>query len=179
MAKYSKGETSQAKLEEKQAKTQSLLNKTLLILDAVKERQSIPSLDSLKGKHGIPFKSALAWADPELNISSCSYNTSREPYNIEYSKKLAVALESYNNFLQSSTAKPITERQTKRSQTDLIVDLKGQVEYLQNAVAEIYRAYMQLMARMDEHTRQDIRYQQVIKNHTRAVNKARLTLVKP
>ncbi|WP_228476919.1 hypothetical protein, partial [Pseudomonas aeruginosa] len=97
MSRYSKGETSSAKLQEKQAKTKSLLTKILLIRKAIEEHQRLPSLDALKSKRGIPFKAALAWADTDLEVTSCSYNTSREPYNIEYSDQLAAALEAYNN----------------------------------------------------------------------------------
>lgn len=59
MSRYSKGETSQAKLMEKQAKTQSLLNKIVLIRRASQEHQRLPTLDALKSKRGIPFKAAL------------------------------------------------------------------------------------------------------------------------
>lgn len=179
MSRYSKGETSQAKLQEKQAKTQSLLTKTILIKDAVKDNRSIPSLDAHRSKRGISFKSVLAWVDPELDVTPCSYNTSREPYNIEYSDQLVAALDAYNKQSQSHADSPQKPRLTKRSQSDEIANLKGQIESLQNALGEVYRAYMQLTARVDEQTRQDLRYQQVLKNHARALNKAHLTLVKP
>ncbi|MBV2131573.1 hypothetical protein KRX52_02035 [Pseudomonas sp. MAP12] len=179
MSRYSKGETSQAKLQEKQAKTQSLLTKTILIKDAVKDNRSIPSLDIHRSKRGVSFKSVLAWVDPELDITSCSYNTSREPYNIEYSDQLSAALNSYNKQSKSHADPPPKPRLTKRSQSEEIANLKGQIESLQNALGEIYRAYMQLTTRVDEQTRQDLRYQQVLKSHTRALNRAHLTLVKP
>ncbi len=179
MSRYSKGETSQAKLQERQAKTQSLLTKTILIKDAVKDNRSIPSLDAHRSKRGVSFKSALTWVDAERGIISCSYNTSREPYNIEYSDQLAAALDSYNKQSQSHSDSSPTPRQTKRSQSEEIASLKGQIESLQNALGEVYRAYMQLTARVDEQTRQDLRYQQVLKSHTRALNRAHLTLVKP
>lgn len=179
MSRYSKGETSQEKLQEKQAKTQSLLTKAILIKDAVKDNRNIPSLDAHRSKRGISFKSVLAWIDLELNVTSCSYNTSREPYNIEYSYQLASALESYNKQSQSHANAPPKPRLTKRSQSEEIANLKGQIDSLQNALGEVYRAYMQLTARVDEQTRQDLRYQQVLKSHTRALNRAHLTLVKP
>ena len=166
MSRYSKGETSAAKLQEKQAKTQSLLTKVLLIRKAIEDHKRLPSLDALKSKRGIPFKAALAWEDTELEVTSCSYNTSREPYNIEYSDQLAAALEAY-------------KRITQRSQQEEISTLKGQIDYLTNTLAEMYRAYMQLTARVDEHTRQDLRYQQVLRSHTQALDRARLSLVKP
>ncbi|CAD5378648.1 conserved hypothetical protein [Pseudomonas sp. OF001] len=179
MSRYSKGETSQAKLQEKQAKTQSLLIKTILIKNAVKDNRSIPSLDAHRSKRGVSFKSVLAWVDPKLDVTSCSYNTSREPYNIEYSDQLAAALDSYNKQSQSHADSPPKPRLTKRSQSEEIANLKDQIEILQNALGEVYRAYMQLTARVDEQTRRDLRYQQVLKNHTRALNRAHLTLVKP
>lgn len=179
MSRYSKGETSQAKLLEKQAKTKSLLTKIILIKDAVKDNRSIPSLDAHRSKRGVSFKSVLTWVDSELNVTSCSYNTSREPYNIEYSVQLAAALETYNKQSQSHAESPPKPRLKKRSQSEEIANLKGQIENLQNALGEVYRAYMQLTARVDEQTRQDLRYQQVLKSHTRALNRAHLTLVKP
>lgn len=179
MSRYSKGETSQAKLQEKQAKTQSLLTKIILIKDAVKEHRRIASLDFLRSKRGVSFKSVLAWADAELNVKSCSYNTSREPYNIEYSDQLFAALEAYNKLSISKTETPSKTGITKRSQNEEIVNLKCQIENLKNALGEVYRAYMQLMSRVDEQTRQDFRYQQVLKSHTKALNKAHLALVKP
>ncbi len=179
MGRYSKGQTSLAKLHEKQAKTQSLLTKTILIRDAVKENRRITSLDVHRSKRGIPFKSALAWVDIELGVASCAYNTSREPYNVEYSDQLLAALEAYNKLSEPKIESPSKARLTKRSKTEEIVILKGQIENLQNALGEVYRAYMQIMARVDEQTRQDLRYQQVLKSHTRALNKAHLALVKP
>ncbi|MHA6129007.1 hypothetical protein ACX3YD_22950 [Pseudomonas fluorescens group sp. PF-1] len=179
MSRYSKGETSQAKLQEKQAKTKSLLTKTFLLKDAVKDNRSIPSLDAHRSKRGISFKSVLAWVDPELDVTSCSYNTSREPYNAEYSDQLANTLDAYNKQFESKADSPPKPRPTKRSQSEEIANLKGQIEGLQNALGEVYRAYMQLTARVDEQTRQDLRYQQVLKSHARALNKTYLTLVKP
>ncbi|HBO1072967.1 TPA: hypothetical protein NHR00_002610 [Pseudomonas aeruginosa] len=179
MSRYSKGETSAAKLQEKQAKTQSLITKILLIRKAIEDRQRLPSLDALKSKRGIPFKSALNWSDADLGVISCSYNTSREPYNTEYSDQLAAALETYNNLTPATQTLPPQKRITQRSQQEEISTLKNQVDYLTNTLGEVYRAYMQLVARVDEHTRQDLRYQQVLKSHTLALDRAHLTLVKP
>ncbi|MFK0271142.1 hypothetical protein [Pseudomonas asiatica] len=179
MSRYSKGETSEAKLKEKQAKTQSLLNKIMLLRKAIQEHHRLPTLDALKSKRGVAFKSVLAWEDPALNVTSCSYNTSREPYNIEYSDQLAVALEAYNNQPPATEPAPPQKRITQRSQQEEISNLKGQIDYLTNTLAEMYRAYMQLNSRVDEHTRQDLRYQQVLKSHTQALDRAHLTLVKP
>ncbi|CAB5686709.1 MULTISPECIES: hypothetical protein [Pseudomonas] len=179
MSRYSKGETSQAKLMEKQAKTQSLLNKIVLIRRASQEHQRLPTLDALKSKRGIPFKAALAWEDAALEVSSCSYNTSQEPYNIEYSGQLAEALEIYNAMITLPDTPLPKPRTTKRSQQEEVTTLKNQINYLTNTVAEIYRAYMQLADRVDEQTRQDQRYQQVLKSHTQTLDRAHLTLVKP
>lgn len=179
MSRYSKGETSEAKLNEKQAKTQSLLNKVIQIRKAVQDNQRISTLDALKSKRGIPFKAALAWEDTTLEVSSCSYNTSQEPYNKEYAKQLSVALEAYNNLTTVAEATPPRKRTTKRSQQEEISILKNQIDYLTNTVAEIYRAYIQLTSRVDEQTRQDLRYQQVLKSHTQTLDRAHLTLVKP
>ncbi|MFZ5957221.1 hypothetical protein ACOXVJ_06860 [Pseudomonas knackmussii] len=179
MGRYSKGQTSLAKLQEKQTKTQSLLTKTILIRDAVKENRRITSLDAHRSKHGIAFKSALAWIDNDLGVVSCSYNTSREPYNIEYSEQLLAALETYNKLAEQNIEEPPKARRTKRSQGEEIAGLKNQIASLQNALGEVYRAYIQLTTRVDEHTRQDLRYQQLLKSHTRALNRVHLTLVKP
>lgn len=179
MSRYSKGETSAAKLQEKQAKSQSLLTKILLIRKAIEDHKRLPSLDALKSKRGISFKSALAWADTDLKVTSCSYNTSREPYNIEYSDQLAAALAAYNNQPPATEPPPPQKRITQRSQQEEISNLKGQIDYLTNTLAEMYRAYMQLTSRVDEHTRQDLRYQQVLKSHTLALDRAHLSLVKP
>lgn len=179
MSRYSKGETSAAKLQEKQAKTQSLLTKILLIRKAIEDHQRLPSLDALKSKRGIPFKAALNWSDADLGVTSCSYNTSREPYNIEYSDQLAATLETYNNLSPATQTPPPQKRITQRSQQEEISTLKNQIDYLTNTLGEIYRAYMQLTARVDEHTRQDLRYQQVLKSHTQTLDRAHLTLVKP
>lgn len=178
MSRYSKGETSAAKLEEKQANTQSLHTKILLIRKAIEENQRLPSLDALKSKRGIPFKATLAWADTDLEVSCCSYNTSREPYNIEYSDQLAAALAEYNNLTPATDPHPPKKRITQRSQQEEISTLKCQIDYLTNTLGEMYRAYMQLTARVDEQTRQDLRYQQVLKSHTQALDRAHLTLVK-
>lgn len=179
MSRYSKGETSAAKLQEKQAKTQSLLNKVLRIRKAVDEHQRLPTLDILKSKRGISFKAALTWTDTELGVESCSYNTAREPYNSEYADQLSIALESYNKLTALSTAPPTNKEASQRSKNEEITALKNQIDYLTNTVAEIYRAYMQLTARVDEQTRQELRYQQVLKSHSQTLNRAHLTLVKP
>lgn len=179
MSRYSKGETSEAKLQEKHAKTQSLLTKILLIRKAIEQHRRLPSLDALKSKRGVPFKAALAWTDVELGVVSCSYNTSREPYNIEYSDQLSTALKTYNNLPPIAEPPSPQKRTTQRSQQEEISILKNQIDYLTNTVGELYRAYMQLLARVDEHTRQDLRYQQVLKSHTQALDRAHLTLVKP
>jgi hypothetical protein len=178
MSRYSKGETSKAKLKEKQAKTQSLLNKIILLRKAVRDNQRIPTLDVFKSKRGIPFKATLAWEDGTLEVSSCSYNTSQEPYNKEYAEQLSVALKAYNELTTAAEAPPPQKRTTKRSQQEEITILKNQIDYLTNTVAEMYRAYIQLTSRVDEQTRQDLRYQQVLKSHTQALDRAHLTLVK-
>jgi esterase/lipase len=178
MSRYSKGETSTAKLQEKQTKSQSLLNKTLLIRKAVEELQRLPSLDTLISNRGISFKAALAWTDANLGVVSCSYNTSRQHYNIEYSYQLSTVLKKYNK-LTNAVDCPPQKQNAQRSQHEEISTLKKQIDSLTNTIAEIYRAYMQLTARVDEQTRQDLRYQQVLKSHTQTLDKAHLTLVKP
>src|SRR5690606_12686797 len=114
----------------KQAKTQSLLNKIILLRKAVRDNQRIPTLDVFKSKRGIPFKATLAWEDGTLEVSSCSYNTSQEPYNKEYAEQLSVALKAYNELTTAAEAPPPQKRTTKRSQQEEITILKNQIDYL-------------------------------------------------
>ena len=179
MTRYSKGETSTAKMQERLAKSTSLINKVVSIRAAVDSKSRIGSLDALACKRGIAFKAALSWIDEDLQVTSCSYNTSQEPYNIESSNQLKLVLAKYNEQTLDPHKPSATPKITQRSQAAEIVDLKAQCTYLKNALAEIYRAYKQLEERSDEQTRQDLRYQQVLKSHTKALNKAHLTLVKP
>ncbi|PWK30009.1 hypothetical protein [Pseudomonas sp. OV226] len=179
MTRYSKGETSTAKMQERLAKSASLINKVINISAAVDSKSRIGSLDVLAGKRGVSFKTALSWSDEDLEVTSCSYNTSQEPYNIESSNQLKLVLAKYNELILAPPKQHTPPKITQRSQADEIVDLKSQCKYLKNALAEVYRAYKQLEERTDEQTRQDLRYQQVLKSHTKALNKAYLTLVKP
>lgn len=179
MAKYSKGETSKAKTLERHIKSASLINKVVLISAAVDSRSRIGSLDALAGARGISFKTALSWSDASLEISSCSYNTSQEAYNIESSNQLKSVLALYNALILTPEQPTAPPKLTQRSQATEINALKAECSFLKNALAEVYRAYKQLEERTDEATRQDLRYQQVLRSHAKALNKAHLTLVKP
>lgn len=178
MSRYNKGQTSAAKTEEKNSKTNSLLSKILAIQHANKNNTRIESLDRLAGKRGIAFKSALSWTDESLKLISCAYNTSQQSYNKEYSDQLKSELDIYNTPTRSNPIRPNNAISARPPQKQELEDLKAECEHLKNALAEIYRAYMQLSARVDIKTREDLRYQQVLKNHARAVGKASLILVK-
>jgi len=177
MTRYSKGQTSEAKAKEKEEKSQSLLTKVLLIKGANAANKRIDSLDALSSGRGVSFKAALSWTDQALNVVPCAYNTSQKPYNIELSNNLKVELVAYNSRLSPAHATASPPPIKKSSDKEKLVHLALECEHLKNAVAEIYRAYMQLLARVDEKARQDIRYQQVLKSHARAMGKANLVLV--
>ena len=179
MSRYSKGQTSEAKTHEKEQKSQSLLTKVLLIKKANADSQKITSLDALASGRGVSFKAALGWADEALNIAPCAYNTSQKPYNIELSNSLKIELQIYNSTTKARAAASEKRPATSVSVHQKLADMSQECEHLKNAVAEIYRAYMQLQARVDDKTRQDIRYQQVLKDHARALGKAKLIVVKP
>ncbi|MCS8153545.1 hypothetical protein N0480_12030 [Pseudomonas aeruginosa] len=180
MSKFKKGETSSAKLREKEEKTESIVQKIEHIKAAHIDRKRIPSLDRLMSSHGVSLKSALAWSDSDLGITSCSYNTAKAEHNKAITGKLVEALNIYNEIRPSTSAKEPTIK-ANSNKADLLRKIRNLTEeniLLRNSLAEVYRAYEQLIARVDEKTKQDIRYQQVLKAHTQALGKADIRLIK-
>ncbi|RTR54481.1 hypothetical protein [Pseudomonas aeruginosa] len=178
MSKFRKGETSAAKLNEKEEKTKGLLLKMEKLKAAVSQGIKIPSLDKLRSTHGISFKALLAWTDHEAGLNSCSFNTSQSTHNIKISNKLKEILHLYNNN-ESKIARnmPSTGASIKNSSKKEARTLREENTMLRNSLAEVYRAYEQLLARVDESTKRDIRYQQALKAHTQALGKADIRLI--
>ena len=159
MGKFKKGETSKNVLDRKKIITQSMLAKSKL-LNEINTYMDIPSSLEVK-KELISETSVHQWEDLKLGVIKYSWNTAHKEHN---SNALTMLINSISNankrLLVHSDSYHVNIRMG--SSPDEIHILKEENEELRVALAEVYRAYMQLIAEWREDQQIDIIYRKLI-----------------
>lgn len=150
MPKFIAGETSKAVLAEKEAKTESLSKKANLIRKISSKNDIYPSL--VVKRKTISLSSVLQWEDHELGVIKCVWNTAHEAHNAQVLKALLEAIDLANlNLINEQSGKQVSTKtgSSSISKEDLNL-LMLENEELRNALAEVYRAYIQTLENIKE-----------------------------
>ena len=150
MPKFIAGETSKAVLAEKEAKTESLSKKANLIRKISSKNDIYSSL--IVKRKTISLSSVLQWEDHELGVIKCVWNTAHEAHNAQALKALLEAIDLANlNLNNEQSGKQVSTKtgSSSISKEDLNL-LMQENEELRNALAEVYRAYIQTLENLKE-----------------------------
>ncbi|WP_446890233.1 hypothetical protein [Acinetobacter lwoffii] len=178
MPKFITGETSKAVLAEKEAKTESLLKKANLIRKISKKDDIYPSL--VVKRKTISLSSVLQWEDHELGVIKCVWNTAHEAHNAQVLKALLEAIDLANlNLNNEQSGKQVSTKTGSSyiSKEDLNL-LMLENEELRNALAEVYRAYIQILENIKEDKTVNEVLQSLLRNQALILGKQRIWQLK-
>ena len=178
MPKFITGETSKAVLAEKEAKTESLLKKANLIRKISKKDDIYPSL--VVKRKTISLSSVLQWEDHGLGVIKCVWNTAHEAHNAQVLKALLEAIDLANlNLNNEQSGKQVSTKtgSSSISKEDLNL-LMLENEELRNALAEVYRAYIQTLENIKEDKTVNEVLQSLLRNQALILGKQRIWQLK-
>ncbi|MBU2909462.1 hypothetical protein [Vibrio splendidus] len=167
MPKFKQGETSQGVLDKKNSITQSMIKKTLLI-NKIKSIKDIPA--SLVVKNGVISEASVQkWKDDALKITSYARNSAHADHNDKPLKSLLLSIRNANTRINSST-----EENANSPQSNKVKRLEEENSQLKLALAEVYRAYMQLLNEYREDREIDEKYRELLLKQAKALGKNRI-----
>jgi len=178
MPKFNKGETSKPVIDKKIAITDSIKRKAEII-NKIMTYEDIPNSLEMK-KNIITQTSVYKWNDSELGVISCSYNTAHAEHN---SNLLAILIESIDDAnvrlgkLETSSKQRSSKPSTRLSQNE-VEALRIENEVLRTSLAEVYRAYMQLIEECREDNQIDAAYRKLILSQVQVLGRKRVWEVK-
>ena len=178
MPKFIAGETSKAVLAEKKAKTESLSKKANLIRNISSNNDIYPSL--VVKRKTISLSSVLQWEDHELGVIKCVWNTAHEAHNAQVLKALLEAIDLANlNLNNEQSGKQVSTKtgSSSISKEDLNL-LMLENEELRNALAEVYRAYIQTLENIKEDKTVNEVLQSLLRNQALILGKHRILQLK-
>ncbi|WP_427030105.1 hypothetical protein [Halomonas sp. H2] len=176
MSKFKPGQTSTEVQKKKNDITKSILAKSRL-MDLIKTIEDIPSSLGLKGTY-ISQEAAFKWSDEHLvNIVSFSRNTAYAPHNAHALKLLLKSIKKTNIRLSEKNSSDNLGN-TNRHKDDTLSQLRRENEDLKNALAEVYRAYLQVTDRYREDRKVDESIRSLILEQAQILGKKRLWNVK-
>ena len=178
MPKFIAGETSKAVLAEKEAKTESLSKKAKLIRKISSNNDIYPSL--VVKRKTISLSSVLQWEDHELGVIKCVWNTAHEAHNAQVLKALLEAIDLANlNLNNEQSGKQVSTKtgSSSISKEDLNL-LMQENEELRNALAEVYRAYIQTLENLKEDKTVNEVLQSLLRNQALILGKQRIWQLK-
>ena len=178
MPKFIAGETSKAVLAEKEAKTESLSKKANLIRKISSKNDIYPSL--VVKRKTISLSSVLQWEDHELGVIKCVWNTAHEAHNAQVLKALLEAIDLANlNLNNEQSGKQVSTKtgSSSISKEDLNL-LMQENEELRNALAEVYRAYIQTLENLKEDKTVNEVLQSLLRNQALILGKQRIWQLK-
>lgn len=178
MPKFIAGETSKAVLAEKEAKTESLSKKANLIRKISSKDDIYPSL--VVKRKTISLSSVLQWEDHELGVIKCVWNTAHEAHNAQVLKALLEAIDLANlNLNNEQSGKQVSTKtgSSSISKEDLNL-LMQENEELRNALAEVYRAYIQTLENIKEDKTVNEVLQSLLRNQALILGKQRIWQLK-
>lgn len=178
MPKFIAGETSKAVLAEKVAKTESLSKKANLIRKISSKDDLYPSL-VIKRKT-ISLSSVLQWEDHELGVIKCVWNTAHEAHNAQVLKALLEAIDLANlNLNNEQSGEQVSTKTSSSSISKEDLNLLIQEnEELRNALAEVYRAYIQTLENIKEDKTVNEVLQSLLRNQALILGKQRIWQLK-
>ena len=178
MPKFITGETSKAVLAEKEAKTESLLKKANLIRKISKKDDIYPSL--VVKRKTISLSSVLQWEDHELGVIKCVWNTAHEAHNAQVLKALLEAIDLANlNLNNEQSGKQVsTKTGSSYISKEALNLLMLENEELRNALAEVYRAYIQILENIKEDKTVNEVLQSLLRNQALILGKQRIWQLK-
>lgn len=176
MSKFIAGQTSPEVQKKKNNITKSMLAKSYLI-DSIQTLDDIPPSLSLKNNH-ISQHAVFRWADDNLdNILSFSRNTAHAKHNAHALKLLLKSVEKANiRITEKNTSHKL--RYKNNSKNDALFNLRKENENLRTALAEVYRAYLQIIDRYREDRQVDESVRKLILQQAEFLGKHRLWEVK-
>ena len=161
MSKFKTGETSKNVLDKKNKITKSILLKAK-ILDQIDIIDDIPTSLMIKGRK-ISEVAIHKWHDEELNICAYSRNT---------------AINNANQRIINSDTSSREYKFSSNASYDSLTDLREENEMLRSALAEVYRAYMQLIEKNREDKHIDEAYRTMILDQSRILGRHRFQMIK-
>ncbi|MFC1626208.1 hypothetical protein ACFL19_00750 [Pseudomonadota bacterium] len=179
MSKFKRGETSKNVLDKKNAITKSILLKSEL-LGRIKCCDNIPGSLERKGET-ISQGAVHKWEDDELEIISYSRNSAHSDHNSYALKTLLKAIKSVNQRLIDSNFADKNNNDGKRpahTSDNTYNELRKENEELRVALAEVYRAYMQLIDKHREDKQIDEAYRKMILDQARILGRHRVRTIK-
>ena len=165
MPRLKQGETSNGVMKKRAAITESILKKSELIAK-IQSVEDIPkSLDMKNGK--ISQSSVHKWNDSNLGVIAYARNSA---YSIHNEEPLALLLSSIDK-ANTRLTKGYSENDTNRTKNGEESKLKQENRELRVALAEVYRAYMQLIHEFREDKEVDERYRELLRKQAKALGK--------
>ncbi|OCP81672.1 hypothetical protein AKH09_24585, partial [Vibrio parahaemolyticus] len=105
-----------------------------------------------------------------------SYNTSKANHNVKELKRLKESIQNANerlSYLSNSKQNENGNLANNMSHNELH-RLRYENEQLRTALAEVYRAYMQLLAEYREDTEVDNAFRKILENQSKILGKKRV-----
>lgn len=175
MSQFKPGETSQEVTDKKNSITKSILKKAKLI-DKIDSPDDIPESLEICG-HAISQDATHKWSDESLGIIAYSRNTAHSKHNSSAFKLLLQSIDKANKRL--SSRKKSSSKSNKDRLTDNITNqIRKENEELRIALAEVYRAYMQLVDNYREDRQVDESIRKLILNQAHILGQHRVWEVK-
>ncbi|MEZ9159002.1 hypothetical protein AB4169_12050 [Vibrio lentus] len=173
MPKFKIGETSPQVLDRKKSITDSIRLKSLLI-NKINCPDDIPVSLKIKNKN-ISQDSVHKWNDDQLGVIGYSRNTAHAEHNNQELITLLNSIDEANFRLGTfeTSNKENISQSTKNNEGSLSV-LKLENERLKVALAEVYRAYMQLVSIHTEGKQADASMRELIKVQAKILGKNRI-----
>lgn len=177
MAKFKPGETSKSVLDRKERITKSIFLKSKA-LDKISSYADIPKSLKLKS-NSISEIAVHVWSDTRIGLYPYSRNSAHTPHNKEALRTLLTSITNANLRLSASESKNNTTTHTESS-TALDVEIRNlrrENESLKDSLAEVYRAYMQLVAQHREDEQIDKSYRDLVLEQAKTLGKNRLKVL--
>lgn len=178
MAKFKKGQTSPAVKEKKNKISSSIIRKSEILNNIENVEDIPPSLT--QSASGLSQANIHKWSDPSIGVFSYSYNTARAEHNSQALKNLLKSIEEVNVRLKKSKSNKQTTAKQKPSNlsSESIQKIREENKHLKSALAEVYRAYMQLLDCCREDEQIDRAYRKLILDQARILGDNRLASIK-
>jgi len=179
MSKYKPGETSDEVIKKKTDITDSIVRKSIL-LDAINSSEDIPATLEIRS-NSISEGAVHKWCDDELGIISYARNSAHTIHNEKALKNLLDSIANANARLSQENIEEnvIDEATLSNTHGDpLVAELRRENEMLRKALAEVYRAYMQIMDNYREDEVVDDAMRNLIKDQAIILGRGRVWRVK-
>jgi hypothetical protein len=172
MPRFKPGQTSSGVRKRQNDITRSMLAKADLI-NLIQSINDVPSSLDLKGNY-ISEESVYKWSDESLdNLRSFSRNTAYAEHNAHALKVLIKSVKRANSKIAIKQNSK-TSNYRSNNEDDALSQIRKENENLKNALAEVYRAYLQIIDKYREDRQVDESIRSLILEQARILGKKRL-----